>query len=123
MTAEKAPAGLAAGGRQLWREVCAGHALRADERRTLLDACCEADLIDALQSEMQVAPRTVKGSMGQTVIHPLVSELRQHRATLNSLLRSLALAADTSSADDAARASREAALTMNRARWDRKRAS
>ena len=36
-------------------------------------------------------PKTVKGSMGQLVAAPLVSELRQHRATLNTLLRSLKL--------------------------------
>ena len=117
------PAGLAAGGRKLWREVAAGHVLRADERRILEDACREADLVDDLHASLKDAPKTVRGSMGQQVIHPLISELRQHRMALNTLLRGLSLADSDTSADDAARGAREAAMTLSRARWDRRKSS
>jgi hypothetical protein len=121
--AVKMPPGLGEGGRKLWREVTAAHELRADDRRILADACNEADLIDSLQAAMADAPQTVKGSMGQTVIHPLISELRQHRATLNTLLRGLSLAGSDTRADDAARTAREGAMALARARWDRGRSA
>lgn len=69
--------------------------LRADELRILEDACREADLIDGLEAGMRESiadgDLMVKGSMGQVVINPLISELRQHRATLTTLLRGLKL--------------------------------
>lgn len=121
MAGQTPPKGLAEGGSALWREVTdVRTALRADHRRVLLDACREADLIDALEDEMQGSPRTVKGSMGQTVIHPLISELRQHRTTLNTLLRALDMPDTDSGAQDAAKATRGAAMALARARWDRK---
>jgi hypothetical protein len=95
------------------------HRLRPDELRVLADACNEADLIDDLQEALKGEPKTVRGSQGQEVIHPLISELRQHRATLNTLLRGLSLVStDTSAADDR-RAAREGAMALARRRWDR----
>lgn len=88
---EKAPRGLGSGGKRLWVAVAGRYELRADELRTLQDAAAEADLIDEMTAEQRDQPKTVKGSMGQLVAAPLVSELRQHRATLNTLLRSLKL--------------------------------
>ena len=37
------------------------------------------DLIDRLQADLTDTPTTTKGSMGQEVAHPILSELRQHR--------------------------------------------
>jgi len=88
---EKPPRGLGSGGKRLWAAVAGRYELRADELRTLEDAAQEADLIDEMTAEQRGQPKTVKGSMGQVVAAPLVSELRQHRATLNTLLRSLKL--------------------------------
>ena len=88
---EKPPRGLGSGGKRLWSAVAGRYELRADELRTLEDAAQEADLIDEMTREQRGQPKTVKGSMGQLVAAPLVSELRQHRATLNTLLRSLKL--------------------------------
>lgn len=115
-----APKGLAAGGRALWRDVTKHHALRPDSLRILSDACFECDLIDDLQSALKDAPTTTRGSMGQEVIHPLISELRAHRATLATLLRGLSLADTDVSAVDAARAATVSAIGLARARWDRK---
>ena len=117
----KIPPRLSEGGRTLWRGVTKSHPLRADELRILEDACREVDLIDDLQAALVDAPKTVKGSMGQMVIHPLISELRQHRATLATLLRGLSLADSDTSADDATRSASESAMALARARWDRKK--
>jgi hypothetical protein len=40
---------------------------------------------------MSGQPLYMKGSMGQSVINPIVPELRQHRATLAALLKHLKL--------------------------------
>jgi len=85
------PAGLGPEGAQLWREVTSEMAqdgLVADsrERRWLLDACREADLIADLMTHLEGAPRVVRGSQGQDVAHPLISEIRQHRVVLGGLL-------------------------------------
>ena len=58
----------------------------ARERRWLLDACREADLVADLMAHLEGAPRVVKGSQGQDVAHPLISEIRQHRVVLGGLL-------------------------------------
>jgi hypothetical protein len=47
------------------------------------------ELLDLSQDRVGVGEP--KGSMGQQVINPLISELRQHRATLASLLGRLNL--------------------------------
>ncbi|MDM2104305.1 hypothetical protein PP405_11520 [Mycobacteroides abscessus] len=91
-----APRELGKGGRKLWNSTKSqGYILRPDEVRVLEDACREADLIDDIQSAWKAAKARdefmVSGSMGQQVINPLVSELRQHRATLAGLLAKLKL--------------------------------
>jgi len=93
VTRPAAPRGLSKSGRKLWREIVSSgrYELRPDELRVLEDACREADLIDDLATEAKGAPKTVRGSHGGTVINPLISELRQHRVTLNALLRFLRL--------------------------------
>jgi hypothetical protein len=53
--------------------------------------CREVDLIDSLRKGMSGQPLYMKGSMGQSVINPIVPELRQHRATLAALLKHLKL--------------------------------
>lgn len=85
------PKGLEPGGRKLWNDVLAKYALRPDDLRVLKDACFEADLIDKLAAAMRTADLIIPGSMGQDVVHPIVTELRQHRATLAGLLRALKL--------------------------------
>ena len=114
---EKAPSGLSAGGRKLWREVSKDQKLRPDQYRILQEACNEADLIDRLQADLKDTPTTTRGSVGQEVAHPILSELRQHRGTLNTLIRSLALEDTDTSASDARRATREGATALARARW------
>lgn len=94
MTAPKkapAPRSLKATGKKLWQETLAVYDLRQDELEVLRAACSEADLIAQMADELEGASMTTEGSMGQTVAHPLLSEIRQHRQTLAALLRSLKL--------------------------------
>lgn len=91
MSKKTAPEGLAQRGAALWRSITGKYELRADELTILEDACFEADLIDDLRASLVGADRLVKGSMGQQVINPMISEVRQHAATLKSLLAALKL--------------------------------
>ncbi len=116
------PSKLGKEGRVLWQSVVAVHAdLGPDSVRMLTDACREADLVQRLQDELEGAPLMVKGSQGQLVASPLVSEVRQHRAVLSGLLKALRL---PQTAGDGRRAEQEAsekARAAARARWDRPR--
>src|SRR4051794_28342793 len=93
----KVPEGLATAGKALWSDVTGKYELRADELRVLEAAAFEADLINSLQASLAEAPMMVRGSMGQDVLNPVVSEVRQHRATFAALLRQLKLPDDESS--------------------------
>lgn len=96
MATPTAPRGLGTAGRKLWRETAKKYELRTDELQILAAACGEVDVIKAIEDELVDEPMTTKGSMGQIVAHPLLSELRQHRMTLASLLGRLKLPDDPS---------------------------
>lgn len=89
--AAQAPKGLEAKGKRLWRETVSKYELRADELDTLEDICREADLIVRLEEQLDGADLIVRGSQGQDVANPIISEVRQHRATKKSLWASLKL--------------------------------
>lgn len=91
MTTPKQPVGLGKSGRELWKSIIPAYELRPDEVRVLTDACREADLIAQLEEAQKTAKITAKGSMGQIVISPMISEMRQHRTVLANLLKSLKL--------------------------------
>lgn len=110
---DRKPANLRSGGSDLWDSIAGAYELRPDELRTLADACREADLIDRLEAEMVDAPTMVKGSMGQLVASPLISEVRQHRSTLNTLLKALRLPEDQATPAERSQSARKAA----NARW------
>lgn len=64
----------------------------SDTELELLETCARTlDEIDELQNSVDREGLTVKGSTGQTRIHPAVSELRQHRLALGRLLAQLQL--------------------------------
>jgi len=116
MADKPAPTGISAAGEALWRAIEDTYELRADELRVLEDACREADLIDTLNIEASVADLVVRGSQGQPVINPLISELRQHRSTLAALLRQLKLPEEGDTAEARSTSARAAA----NARWSRR---
>ncbi|WP_207557490.1 hypothetical protein [Mycobacteroides abscessus] len=78
------PKGLDYQGKKLWTEITQIYDLSAapHKRRILYDACSTADLIDKLDKGMAGQPMTVKGSMGQVVIHPLVAQAENAREAL-----------------------------------------
>lgn len=86
-----APRTLEAAGKKLWQEIAGEYELRPDEYRILEDACREADLVDVMAKAQRAEPLLIEGSQGQMVLNPLVSELRQHRATVSTLLAKLKL--------------------------------
>lgn len=115
------PEGIVGAGLSLWRQIVNVYDLRPDELRVLEDACGEAVLIDRLRRALDDgAPLIVKGSMGQQVASPLMTEIRQHRATLAQLLGRLHLPDDPNevSSDSPAERSVKARAAAN-ARWRR----
>lgn len=89
-----APRTLNTAGRRVWEAVAKVYELRADELEILRAAAGEADLIYKMETELRGASLLVSGSTGQIVAHPFVAELRQHRAALSALLKSLKLPDD-----------------------------
>jgi hypothetical protein len=92
-----APDGLGKAGTTLWRDVAEGgkYDLRPDELRLLEAACRQYDLLAmleaALATDLADGRYKVRGSQGQDVINPLISEVRQHRMAFKSLLAGLNL--------------------------------
>ena len=91
-TIPKAPVGLKARGRQLWRELHTTYDFTdCPEKLIILEqAARTADVVHRLQSIVDAADDLrVKGSQGQPVAAPEVGELRQYRALLTSLLKAV----------------------------------
>ncbi|MEV3960171.1 hypothetical protein AB0M34_04610 [Nocardia sp. NPDC050193] len=55
----------------------------------MFDACKTADVIKKLDDAANKAPLTVRGSMGQEVINPLISQAQSARSLLAQLLARL----------------------------------
>jgi len=115
----RAPAGLKARGRRLWKAVTADFELNLSERELLTEACRCLDNCERLETALKDAPLTVEGSRGQIVAHPLAGELRSERNLVAKLLAQLGLpddAADGSAWDGLSSSQR--ARKAARARWD-----
>lgn len=116
----EAPRGLAEAGFAFWGEVTGKYELRVDELSTLEDACREVDIIQQLEvyrlaDDFQMF---VRGSQGQQVINPVMSELRQHVSVKKSLLAQLKLP-DENSTDQGGELSAKNRAAAN-ARWSRR---
>lgn len=112
-----APDSLSEVGARLYRDVASKYDLRPDEMRVLHDACSEADLVDELAAAMADQPKLVKGSQGQLVINPLISEQRQHRLAFASLMKQLKLPDDGVDSKEARSTQARAAAN---ARWTKR---
>ena len=84
-----APKNMGARGLKFWRDITAQYVLRPDELRLLEDACRTMSLIDKLEQGVAENPLYLTGSQGQQVINPAISELRQQRNSLKSILAAL----------------------------------
>lgn len=113
----KPPKGLRESGKALWDSIVPAYELRPDEARILADACREADLIERLEEEQIDADLMVKGSMGQLVSSPLVSEVRQHRTCLSQLLTKLKIPDSPAGQARKRAVTSENAVKAARARW------
>ncbi|GAA3765598.1 hypothetical protein [Micromonospora maritima] len=91
MTSDAVPAALRAAGRALWVSVTGEYDLSPGELSVLEQACRTADELDDMAAALQGEPPLVEGSTGQTKVHPLYGELRQHRRVFDALITSLAL--------------------------------
>ena len=111
------PAGLGESGAELWTSIAGTYTLRADELRVLQDACRQADLIAELEEARRGEPLTTRGSMGQDVINPYISELRAHRTVLSNLLKTLKLPEDANTTARKNTRTSEQARKAARARW------
>lgn len=109
------PEGLGDRGSALWSAVTSRYSLRPDELAILADAAHESDIIEMLKTEFELRSLITTGSMGQDVAAPHVSEIRQHRATLASLLMKLRLPDESAGAGS--NASSEAGRALVNARW------
>jgi hypothetical protein len=108
--------GFDVAGGALWSLITDQYELRADELRMVEDACREADLIQALHAELRGQSMLVTGSMGQSVVNPLVQEIRQHRSIMARLLSYLKLPDEGGDeAGERSAAARDAATS----RWSR----
>jgi hypothetical protein len=94
MTKPTAPAQLGAKAAKLWRGLVNAYELRPDELRILEDACREIDLVERMEVELADAELVVPGSTRQPTAHPLVEEVRLHRALTARLLNALRLPDD-----------------------------
>ena len=84
----RVPAGLDKPGKALWRRITSEFDLQSDPDRAklLFQACKTADQIAELDEAAADAPLTVRGSMGQPVRSPFISEARVQRGLLAQLL-------------------------------------
>jgi hypothetical protein len=110
------PENLGPRGSALWRNVTSRYALRPDELSILADACHEADIIELLKAEFETSDLRTTGSMGQDVIAPHVSEIRQHRNTHAALMAKLRLP-DEDGGKAAGDAASEAGRALVNKRW------
>lgn len=111
------PRSLGDRGRALWDSVLPAYELNPAEMQILADACREADLIERLHDELAVSELVTRGSMGQEVASPFVSEIRQHRTVLAGLLAKLKIPDTPASAARKKAAVSEAARAAVRHRW------
>jgi hypothetical protein len=85
------PSGLAARGRAFWQQATEEYDLDLAEVELLTEVARAVDECEALHRVVEEQGRTVKGSRGQAVVHPALSELRQCRLMLGRLLGQLEL--------------------------------
>jgi len=93
MSKPKPPKSLQDAGKALWLEVMKDYDLRADELRTLEDACAASDMLAEFQKAWADLgrPYMSKGSMGQEVEHPLIGSIDKQRKARQGFLRQLKL--------------------------------
>lgn len=111
------PGGLSDAALTFWESVTAEFDFAPHELRLLLDVCKTIEVIDRLSVELDRSEIVVTGSTGQPVVHPLVPEIRQHRAALSSLMLKLKLPVEDEDPDSPG-AQSAAARSLANKRWN-----
>lgn len=85
------PKGFGPAGQKLWKTVLDEYELEYEPHKLeiLAHSCRVSDTVAELDRASANEPLTVRGSAGQMVIHPLISEIRFQRALLAQLLARL----------------------------------
>lgn len=115
----RAPAGLQAAGKRLWRAIVEDFELTAAETLILEAAARMADEVATLEKELRTAPVITVGSKGQERPNALFGELRQGRLALGRLIAQLGLDENA----DGGTARSHAGRRLARQRWQRKAAA
>ena len=121
VTIPRAPKGLEVEGRKLWRAMHTEFNFTGEPQKLAIleQACRVMDTITKLEDAAATQPLTVRGSMGQDTINPLVAEARVQRGTLVTLMSKLGLPdAGPEKADKQLKRS-DAGKTGAQARWNR----
>lgn len=110
------PAGLAARGRSLWRQIQMRYELDPLETQLLTELCRTLDSCDRMRRELAGGPLTVTGSTGQPRVNPLLGALESQVKLADRLASSLGVSMPGSAgAGNGAGHQRKAART----RWVR----
>lgn len=121
MSKPNVPEILGPAGSALWSEIVDRYDLRADELRTLEDACSASDMLADFSREWVNLgkPLISKGSMGQEVEHPLIGSIDKQRKARQQFLKQLHLPDDEGKTSDSGDRSSQARAAAN-ARWSRR---
>lgn len=96
-TAFRARTSWTAAAKRTFREVTEAHpALEKSTLSALYGACDLISEADEMQKVIDADGRTVSGSMGQKVAHPLIAEVRQYRKAALDTIKALGLAGNAS---------------------------
>lgn len=87
----RAPTGLGPRGRRFWRGTVGEFDLSGAELEILAEACRTLDDLDRLAEMVAENGATVKGSQGQPVVNPALTESRGQRLALHRLVSALQL--------------------------------
>lgn len=78
-------------GRAFWKKATTDYRFGVDEVEVLSECCRTLDTLDKLRRIVAEEGETARGSRGQPIIHPALSEARQHQVVLSRLIRQLGI--------------------------------
>lgn len=85
------PRGLGKRGKAFWKEMQSEIEFDGPQTQVLWEACRTLDRLEALDDVIAAEGVTARGSTGQVVVHPAVSEARQLQVVLTRLVTALNL--------------------------------
>ena len=111
----RSPDGLGARGARFWRSCTGSFEFSEAEFHLLEEACRTLDDLDLLAAAVAADGAMVRGSAGQPVVHPALTEARGQRLVLHRLLSALQLPDEDGATIPTSTSMRSS--TAARARW------